>query len=119
MLRRSLQQDDFAEKNITVCPKIKKFNQTVRSSLRPRIDANGLSRSSGWLENAEYLDYDVKFPIILPRGDWITNLLVQHYHERGCHISGINHTLAQLVQRYWTIRGREEVHECENQCYYY
>ena len=58
----------------------------------------------------------MKYPIILPRGDWITKLILQHCHERGHHISGIN-TLAQLAQRYWIIRGWEEVREYENQCY--
>ena len=69
------------------------------------------------MENAEYLDYDVKYPTILSRGDWITKLIVRHYHERGHHISEINHTSAQLAQRYWIKRGREEARECENQYY--
>ena len=55
----------------------------------------------------------MKYPIILPRGDWITKLILQHCHETGHHISGIN----TLAQRYWIIRGWEEVREYENQCY--
>ena len=41
--------------------------------LNPQIYENGLVRSGGRLENADYLPFDVKYPIILPRGNWITN----------------------------------------------
>ena len=59
----------------------------------------------------------MKYPIILPIRDWITKLIVKHYHKRRHHIIGINKTMAQLAQRYWIIRGREEVRECGSQCY--
>ena len=51
-------------------------------SLNPQIDENGLIRSGGRLENADYLPFDVKYPIILPRGNWITKLIVNYYHEK-------------------------------------
>ena len=35
----------------------------------------------------EYLDYDAKFSIIVPRAEWIIKVIVQYYHARGCHIS--------------------------------
>ncbi|XP_047138310.1 uncharacterized protein LOC124814560 [Hydra vulgaris] len=37
-------------------------------SLNPQIDEDGLLRSCSRLQNAHYLPYDVKYPIILPRG---------------------------------------------------
>ena len=49
--------------------------------LNPRIDENGLTRSGGRLENVDYLSFDVKYPIILPRTNWITKLIVNYYHE--------------------------------------
>lgn len=42
------------------------------------------------MENAEYLDYDVNYPVILLRGDRITKLIVRHYYEKRRHISGMN-----------------------------
>lgn len=49
--------------------------------LRPRLEEDGLLRSDGRLRYAEFLPFDVRFPIILPRKQWITKLLVKYYHE--------------------------------------
>ena len=85
--------------------------------LNPQIDENGLIRSGGRLESADYLPFDVKYPIILPRGNWITKLIVNYYHEKDHHVAGQNQTLAKISWRFWILRGREEVRECENNCY--
>ena len=69
------------------------------------------------MENADYLSFDVKYPIILPRGSWITKLIVNYYHEKDHHVAGQNQTLAKISQRFWILRGREEIRECENNCY--
>jgi hypothetical protein len=86
------------------------------SKLMPRIDDDGLLRCDGRLCYAEFLPYDVRFPIILPRGSWITKLIVKHYHEQGKHITGTNHTLANLSTKFWIIAAREEIREWENEC---
>ena len=49
--------------------------------LQPRIDENGLIRCDGRLENAEFLSFDARYPIILPRKNWVTKLIVKRYHE--------------------------------------
>lgn len=49
--------------------------------LTPKVDHDGLLRCDGRLQYAEYLPYDVRFPIILPRGNWTTNLTVKYFHE--------------------------------------
>ena len=84
--------------------------------LRPRIDEDGLMRSDGRLKHAEFLPYDVRYPILLPRRSWITKLIVKEYHERGNHATGTNQTLAALSTRYWIPSGREEIREWESEC---
>ena len=42
------------------------------AKLNPRIDGDGLLRSHRRLEFAEQLPYDARFPIILPRRNWVT-----------------------------------------------
>lgn len=84
--------------------------------LRPRLDGDGLIRSDGRLQYAEFLPFDVRFPIILPRKQWITKLLVKYYHEQGNHNSGTNHTLASISARFWIISGREEIRDWEGEC---
>ena len=69
--------------------------------LSPRIDESGVMRLEGRLMYAEYLPYDVKFPIILPRGHHVTKLIVKHYHEMANHSAGTNFILSQISQRFW------------------
>lgn len=68
-------------------------------------------RSDGRLKYAEFLSYDVRYPVILPRRNWVTKLIVKHYHKLGNHNSGTNQTLSLLSSKYWIIAAREEIIE--------
>ena len=48
--------------------------------LKPRLDEEGHIRSEGRLRYAEFLSEDAQFPIILPRKNQETKLIVKHYH---------------------------------------
>jgi hypothetical protein len=106
---RKVQLEVFSEEyqalksNKTISPK------SPLIKLSPRIDENGIIRMDGRLTYADYLPYDVKHPIILPRGHHVTKLIVKHYHERANHTGGVNFILAQLSQRFWIIAAREEI----------
>ena len=114
---KTMQQNEFAEeyKCLTLGKELSTSSKIL--PLNPRIDENGLIRFGGRLENADYLSFDVKYPIILPRGNWITKLTVNYYQEKDHHVAGQNQTLAKISQRFWILRGREEIRECENNCY--
>ena len=84
--------------------------------LMPKVDDDGILRCDGRLGYAELLPYDVRFPIILPSGCWMTKLIVKHYHEIGRHITGTNHTLGNLSTKFWIVADREEIREWENEC---
>ena len=73
-------------------------------------------RSDSRLRFAEYLAYDVRFPIILPKGHWVTKLIVKHFHELANHSAGINFVSAQISQRYWIPAAREEIKAWEPEC---
>ena len=70
---------------------IPKKSQLIK--LNPCLDEDGVIRCDGRLKFADFLPYDTRFPIILPRGHWVTKLIVKHYHERGNHAAGVNFTL--------------------------
>ena len=103
-LIRSLQQDHFAEEYKCLSKEKEIRSNWEILSLRPRTDKNGLLRSSGHLENAEYLHYEVPYYLAQRSMD---HKIVRYYHERRRHISGINHTMTHLKQRYWIIRGSD------------
>ncbi|MCG8034838.1 MAG: DUF1759 domain-containing protein, partial [Candidatus Thiodiazotropha taylori] len=84
--------------------------------LQPKLDDDGLMRADGRLKHAQFLSYDVRYPVILPRKCWVTRLIVKHYHEEGNHATGTNQTLAALSTRYWILSGREVIREWEREC---
>ncbi|XP_067017990.1 uncharacterized protein [Acropora muricata] len=77
--------------------------------LNPLLDEEGCIRSNGRLQFAEYLPYDVRFPMILPRGRCVTKLIVKHYHEQANHTAGTNFVLSQINEKYWFIAAQEEM----------
>lgn len=83
--------------------------------LNPKLDEDGLIRSDSRLKYAEFISYDTRYPIILPRKNWITKLIVKFHHEEGNH-TGTNHILASLSSQFWIISGREEIREWEKEC---
>ena len=86
-------------------------------TLKPVIDEEGLLRSDGRLTYADYLPYDVRYPIILPRKRWVTKLIVKNFHEQSNHSAGMNHTLSKISARFWIMQGREEIREWEADCF--
>ncbi|XP_053400439.1 uncharacterized protein LOC128545940 [Mercenaria mercenaria] len=85
-------------------------------ALNPKLDEEGVMRSDSRLKFHEYLPYDVRFPIFLPRQNWITKLIIRHFHEQNKHC-GTNQTLSALSAKYWIISAREEIRKVENDCY--
>ncbi|XP_062566817.1 uncharacterized protein LOC134229115 [Saccostrea cucullata] len=81
--------------------------------LNPVIDEDGLLRCDGRLKYAEFLPYDVRYPIILPRNNYVTTLIIKYYHEKGNHVTGTNHTLSMISSRFWIISAREEIRKWE------
>ena len=72
-------------------------------------------RSDSRLQYAEFLPNDVKFPIILPRRNRVTKLIVKSYHGLRKHNAGTNQTLSALSVKYWITATREEILEWEKE----
>ena len=85
-------------------------------SLCPKLDEDGVLRLDTRLKYIEFLPYDVRHPILLPRRNWVTKLIVKHFHEKGNHNSGTNQTLSLLSTKYWIVAAREEIIEWEKEC---
>ena len=93
---------------------IPKKSQLIK--LNPCLDGDGVIRCDGRLKFADFLPYDTRFPIILPRGHWVTKPIVKYYHERGNHAAGVNFNLCQLSEKFWIIAAREEIREWDYEC---
>ena len=85
-------------------------------SLNPILGEDGLLRSDGRLRYADYLPFDARYTVILPRKSGVTKLIVKSYHKRSNHAVGTNHTLSLLSARLWIMQGREEIRGWEREC---
>ena len=83
--------------------------------LQPRLDDSDLLRCDGRTQLSQWLPYDTRYPIILPRKHWVTQLIVKHHHELQQH-GGTNGTLSSLSARFWIEAAREEIRDWERKC---
>ena len=105
-----MQQEIFYEK----CSALIRKNKLLK--LCPRLDDNGIIRADGRLKYAEFLPYNTRYPIVLPRKNWVTKLIIKHHHELGGHSMGTNQTLSSLSSKYWILAAREAIIEWEREC---
>ena len=83
--------------------------------LDPFIDDNGILRVGGRLRRPNLND-DHKFPIILPKNDHVSSLIVRYFHENVKH-QGRGITLNELRSNgYWIIQGTAAVSKCITEC---
>jgi hypothetical protein len=112
---KHVQREVFAEE-IRLLKKAKPILSSSKLiSLNPKIDQDGLLRADGRLKYAEFLPFDVRYPVILPRKAAVTRLIVKHFHDVNNH-SGTNFTMNALSSRYWIIHAREEIRDVERCC---
>ena len=78
------------------------------------IDERGIIHSRGRLQNS-MLPYETKSPMLLPRNNHFTKLVIEDCHSRVLHC-GVKDTLVELRTRFWVPRGRQYVkfviHHC-------
>jgi len=84
-----------------------KNNSPIRC-LDPFLD-KGILRVGGRLRRAD-LPYETKHPIILPRKNHVTSLLIHHVHKRLGH-AGRCHVIANVREKYWIVKVNAAVHQ--------
>ncbi|XP_037906204.1 uncharacterized protein LOC119648507 [Hermetia illucens] len=89
-------------------------NSDPLSSLHPFLDEFGLLRVGGRLE-ASNLTYDIKHPIVLPYGHYVTRLILNDLHHKHLH-AGPQALLAIARQRFWPIKGKAAIRSIVQSC---
>ena len=87
---RTAQSQAFSDEYTALLKGRKLSSQSKLLRLFPWLDDNKIMRSDSRLKYAEFLPYDVRYPIILPRKNWVTKLIVKHHHVLGNHNAGTN-----------------------------
>lgn len=92
---------------------LKKTSSLFR--LDPFIDQDGLLRVGGRLSRASE-PFDVKHPLIIPKGSHLTELIIRHFHNSCQHQGrGITHNAIRQAGL-WIINGRSAVSQLISKC---
>ncbi|XP_065180039.1 uncharacterized protein LOC135810477 [Sycon ciliatum] len=86
----------------------------LQDQLGLRLDAEGLLRCHGRLDNAQ-LPEDATRPMLISRHSKLSTLIIREVHARLIH-AGVSHTLAQIRQKYWLPQGRAAVKAVLSKC---
>lgn len=82
--------------------------------LNPFLDKNNILRVGGRLCYSQ-LDYDKKFPILLPSQCPLSVLLIREIHLKYLH-SGVQTTLFLLLQNFWVLSAKRVIRKIISQC---
>ncbi|XP_003737439.1 uncharacterized protein LOC100902762 [Galendromus occidentalis] len=86
-------------------------------TLNPFVDDSGILRCRSRLEKSSNINYEVKFPVILPGKDSLVQLLIRSIHETQClHSGGTAGALHALRQRFLILSARREVNRAIHGC---
>lgn len=91
---------------------IKTNNSIIK--LNPFIDKDGVMRVGGRSSFSD-LPFDAKHPIILPKSNHVTKLLIERRHKLHLH-TGIQQTLYLMRQMYWPIDGKGQIWKVIENC---
>ena len=83
--------------------------------LRLFLSTDGLIRCQTRLAEAQFFSFEAKNPILLPAGEYITYLLILHFHERVNHGSE-RCTVSILGEKFWVVKARQQVRRVIRQC---
>lgn len=78
------------------------------------LDSDGLLRLNGRLATLPG-SYDRRFPMILPAGQHLSQLIAKSVHHQTLH-AGPTQLLAAIKQRFWPVRGRDLVRRTVQRC---
>lgn len=82
--------------------------------LAPFLDDAGHLRVGGRLSRAS-LDFDVKYPLLLPRDHHLTVLLITEYHNRFMH-PGLQTLQNLLAQHFWILSPKRAIQAVTSKC---
>jgi hypothetical protein len=82
--------------------------------LNPFLEGNHLLRVGGRLDNSE-LTFDQQHPLILPKGHYITTLIIEDIHKKNLHARG-KLLLSLIGQKFWIPDARNLLKKTTQKC---
>lgn len=94
--------------------KLSKPEKTQFKTMTPILDADGILRVGGRLQEAD-LSFDQRHPAILPYQHKVTMLIMQQLHLENKHV-GPQALLALVREKYWPIKGNTMAKSIVDHC---
>lgn len=85
--------------------------------LSPVMGDDKVIRVGSRTGNCKWIPYATRWPIILPKDDWTTNLIILHYHNEFCH-QNENSQIAAIRGKFWIPAIRQVVRRATQRCQY-
>lgn len=111
---RMVQRSAFTRELHDLTHKGSTDNRSKLLPLNPFIDKDGVIRVGGRLKHSA-LPFSQRHPIVMPKGNPVTRLLIDSEHKAQAH-AGTLGTLYSLRRRYWVLDGRNEVRGIIRRC---
>ena len=92
----------------------KGVNDEIIQHLEPCVDDKGLIRIKTKIIFREDA-YNFRYPIVLPKSDYIVNLIIRNKHEE-LHHAGIATTMNSLRENFWILGGRKVIRSVIKKC---
>ena len=89
-------------------------SNNLKKQLGLYLDKEGLLRCKGRIDQAD-LSEGARRPILLPKNETITQLLIEKVHKQNLH-SGVSQCLSQMRYKYWVPHGRATVRSVLRKC---
>ena len=84
------------------------------AQLNPFLDPEGVIRVRGRIASSK-LQQEIRTPILLPRKDKVTKLIIRDCHEQNGHVS-LKHVMSSLRQKYWILQCLTAIKSVLGQC---
>lgn len=85
------------------------------AKLPPIMDDQGVLRIDGRIDAADYLTFDARYPVIMPRDHRVTELLLDWYHRRYRHANDET-VLNEVRQRFYVAKLRTCLRKAKTRC---
>ncbi|XP_058828074.1 uncharacterized protein LOC131687983 [Topomyia yanbarensis] len=83
----------------------------------PLLDEDGVIRMEGRAAYADFIPFELRFPVVLPKAHNITTKLLQHYHQKFGHANRET-VVNEVRQRFFIPKLRAAVWHAEKECYW-
>ncbi|KAI4871708.1 hypothetical protein NFI96_005782 [Prochilodus magdalenae] len=112
---KSVQQEAYEEELDCIDKGKDMPKNSALIKLNPYQDDEGLLRIGGRLKHSA-LDFNEKFPVIIPGSSHVAKLLVEHFHSRVRHQGRIITEAAVRSAGYWIVGVRRIVNSIIHRC---